>query len=308
MTLSSFIRDDLASRIQCGEIVDGDLTLESISQRYDVSLTPVRAAVSELIANGVLAKDENRRLAIRASVSKSEDKAGAADRPDEPVDVYGLVADHLVRLSLGGLEVFLREEATADQFDVSRSQIRNVFNRLAGEGLLEHIPRRGWKVRPFRGEDLDDFKEVRVMLEVGALKLAKHRLVEEDLRGFLARNVVPDSEDEPVQIDNSIHAYIIERAQNGYIADFFQRQGRYYNLLAEWEKFDRQEAAVSVAFHRTIIEALIRRDWKAAEAALVEHILRAHQKLRGMCLKTLAENGQWYGEGEPEVATPAANN
>jgi DNA-binding GntR family transcriptional regulator len=291
MALSTFIRDDLVSRIRSGEIVDDDLTLVSLSARYDVSLTPVRSAVSELIDQGILSKDENRRLAIADRKTDDADKPAPPQPSPQPIDFFEQVADHLLRHSLSSRAVFLREEATAEQFNVSRSQMRNIFSRLAGEGLLTHIPRRGWEVRPFRAEDLDAFKEVRVMLEVGALKLARLRLVEEDLREFLAMNVVPESEDEPVQIDNRIHAYIIEKAQNGYISDFFDRQGRYYNLLAQWEKSDREESIVSVVFHRTIIEALIRRDWDAAEAALVEHILRAHQKLRDLDLSRLAEEG-----------------
>lgn len=285
MSLSTFIRDDLTSRILSGEIKDRDLTLESISERYEVSLTPVRSAVSELIESGILKKDDNRRLAIS---SRSQRKGkGKAATVEKTADVYSLVADHLVRLSLRSTVVFLREEATADEFEVSRSQMRNLFSRLAGEGLLEHIPRRGWRVRQFRREDLDAFKEVRVMLEVGALKSARMRLEEDQLQSFLAKNVVPKSRTTAVQIDNRIHAYIIEKSQNHYITDFFERHGRYYHLLAEWEKVDREEAIVAIEFHRVIIEALIERNWSEAETALTEHILRSHQKLNDVRLENL---------------------
>jgi len=274
----------MASRIQDGELTADQLTLESISERYDVSLTPVRAAVSELIESGVLCRGENRRLAISSQPQSSPQRAAPPDR----VDVYTLVSDHLVRLSLHGQAAFfLREESTAESFGVSRSQMRSIFARLAGEGLLEHIPRRGWKLRPFRRENLDAFNEIRVLLEVGALKLAKHRLVEEDLRRMLACNVVPTSADEPVQLDNSLHGYIIDKARNSYITEFFERQGKYYNLLSEWERLDREQAIKSVEYHRAILEALILRDWGDAETALVEHIFHSHEAISHISLKDL---------------------
>ena len=280
MSLKTFIRDDLAARIQGGQIGVGQLTLQSIAKRYEVSLTPVRTAVAELTEMGVLAKDAHGRLTIREPRLGNEQLP--LSPPERPVDVYARVEDYLVRLSLCGQAKFLREEGTARKFQVSRSQLRNIFSRLSSDsGLLEHVPRRGWRLRPFRQEDMDAFREVRVLLEVGALKAARLRLVEEDLRGFLAKNVVPESEDEPVLLDNRLHAYIIEKAQNVYISDFFNRQGRYFNLLAEWERINREEATVSAKYHRVILEALIDRDWEAAEAALVEHINRSQQKLPG---------------------------
>jgi DNA-binding GntR family transcriptional regulator len=291
MTLAAYIRDDLAARILGNEISRDQLSLQSIADRHQVSLTPVRVAVSELVESGLLTKDSNGRLKIRES--KLANVQLPASPAASPMDVYSKVEDYLVRLSLrGGIE-FIREEATAKKFSISRSQMRNILSRLSSEGgLLKHVPRRGWELRPFRREDIDAFKEVRVMLEVGALKLAKHRLVEEDLRELLAKNVVPKTADEAVQLDNSLHAYIIEKAQNEYIADFFNRHGKYYNLLAEWERYDRDEAIVSVKQHRTILKALINRDWEAAEGALVEHIAHAHQKLRDGQLSNLKQESE----------------
>ncbi len=40
-------------------------------------------------------------------------------------------------------------------------------------------------------------------------------------------------------------------------------------------------------FHRTIIVFLIDRDWDAAEAALIEHSLRAHQKLHDSDIRSI---------------------
>ena len=169
---------------------------------------------------------------------------------------------------------------TADKYDLSRAAIRQVFHRLTDDGLLEHLPRRGWRLRPFRQDDLDAFIEVRVTLERKALELAKHRLVEEDLRAMLERNRLPEGRQDDPKIDDRLHTYLIEKAGNPYIADFFARHGKYYEMVFDWESLDRAAAVQTVEQHREILEALIARQWEAAGDRLENHIRHNHPVLK----------------------------
>src|SRR5262249_1448381 len=77
---------------------------------------------------------------------------------------------------------------------------------------------------------------------------------------------------EPDRLDNDLHAYLVEKAGNPYIRDFFDRHGRYYTTL-----FDRAAPEASVvramaAQHRDILQALLAADWPAARRALAGHI------------------------------------
>jgi DNA-binding GntR family transcriptional regulator len=243
-----------------------------------VSFTPVRAAVAELVAEGVLLKGANRRLvpAPSAACTKSKPGSPANSLPVPPRDLLKVVETDLIRLSLEGEAVFLREEAAAQRYGASRSAMRNVFHRLAGLGLLLHIPRRGWQIRPFRQEDMHAFNEVREVLELKALELAQPRLEPARIQELLDRNRLPASDADPPQIDNSLHAYIIEQAGNHYIRDFFDRQGRYYEILFDWEDLDRDTAIETVRQHRQILEAMLRQDWQSARSALSWHIRWNH--------------------------------
>jgi len=204
---------------------------------------------------------------------------GAALAPQEPTDWGEVIASDLVRLSLEGVPVLLREETTAEKYGISRSSTRQIFQRLAGRGILRHLPRRGWQLRPFRQADLDDYIEMRVMLELKALELAWPRLVDEDLQAMLDGNRLPTNPDERPTSDNSLHVYLIKKSQNAYIVDFFDRHSRYYDALFEWEDLDRDALVQAVLQHREILEALLRRDRRAAERALVDHIRNNHPVL-----------------------------
>ncbi|QDV49507.1 GntR family transcriptional regulator [Gimesia fumaroli] len=276
MSLKNYIKNDLEVRLRNGEDLPAQLTLESLSEHYEVSFSPVRTALAELVEEGLLQKGANRRLVLNTEQIKPLKRGKKSVLPEPPVDMFEVITNDFVKLSLQGEPIDIREEVTARKYNISRSSLRIILNRLAGTGILDHIPRRGWRLRPFRQEDMQAFLEVRELLELKALELAKSHLVQEDLQRILAGNVIPKKKTESVLIDNSLHEYIIEKAGNYYIQDFFQHQGRYYDILFDWEDQDRETAIETVRQHQSILNALIKKDWRSARKALSYHIRNNH--------------------------------
>lgn len=277
MSISTYIHDDLRVRLQSGTKLPAELTLESLAGYYKVSFTPVRTAVASLLDEGLLQKGANRRLLPgRPSAKPGNSATEPEPLPEPPRDYLDTIANDLVRLSLQGQALFLREEATAQRYGIGRSAIRNIFHRLAGTGMLVHVPRRGWRLRPFRQDDMQAFLEIREVLELKALDLARPHLKDDDLHRLLRGNSVPKSAGKPPQIDNSLHEYLIGKAGNPYIKDFFERHGRYYDILFDWEDLDRPTAIETIRQHREILEALLARDWRGARRALSYHIRDNH--------------------------------
>ena len=106
---------------------------------------------------------------------------------------------------------------------------------MAGEGLISHIPRRGWQVKPFRQEDLQAFIEIREVMELKALDLGKAKLSTAEAKKELVRirksNQSPIEQGGAVSIDNSLHQYLLKLANNPYLNDFFDRHGRRSNSV-----------------------------------------------------------------------------
>ncbi len=291
MTLKQYIKQDLAARVLSGEEPPSALTLDRLSSRYNVSITPVREAVLELLAEGVLQRDGGRRLT--AGQRRLPDYAQAeSSRPTTPEERLEMVSRDLVRLSVEGEPILLREQATAEKYGLSRTAIRQIFHRLASDGLLEHLPRRGWRLRPFRQDDLDSYTEIRVALERKALELAKHRLLEEDLLEMLERNRLPENGQEAPEIDDRFHAYIIAKAENSYITNFFARQGKYYEMVFDWEAHDQAAATQAVEQHREILESLIARNWEEAADRLENHIRHNHPVLKRLLEERASSESQ----------------
>jgi DNA-binding GntR family transcriptional regulator len=287
MRVTTYIKDDLAARLRSGRELPASLTIDGLSGHYQVSFTPVRAAIAELIDEGLVVKGPNRRLIAVPQSPRATRSAKLVKPPELPPDPFVIISRDLVQLSLKGEAVFLREEATAEKYGMSRSAIRSILHRLAGEGVLDHVPRRGWRLRPFRQDDLQAFIEVREVLELKALDLARSKLVAVDLQRMLDANHLPTSSGDVPRIDETMHEYFVAKSGNGYIRDFFERQGRYYRLLFEWEDHEPEVALETIRQHREILTALLEKNWSAAKRALSHHILENHPIL-----------GKRVGEGE----------
>lgn len=304
MSITEYVRDDLAARLRSGRELPAQLTLDSLAEFYNVSFTPVRAAIAELIEEGLLEKGPNRRLIIKAENlgTPPENPDELAPLPAPPKDNYPLIVTDMVQMSLLGDEIHLREEVTAEKYGMSRSAIRNVFHRLAGEGILDHIPRRGWRLRPFRKDDLQEYLEAREALELKSMDLAWKNLQRQPLEAIIAAND-PDAYLDAIAklqphsgetnsgtsgvgpasrfptVDESLHDYLISNSNNRYIQDFIERQGRYYRLLFQWEDHDATIALETIRQHRAIAEAMLEGDQSRARRALSNHILHNHPLL-----------------------------
>lgn len=270
-TITEFIRQDLGRHLRAGDPPPVPLTLAALSGHYRVSLTPVRHAIDALVADGVLLKQDNGRIRVNPrSGRKSHGKASPP--PSPPSDARALEAAltaEVVPLSLRGEPVCLREEATAERFGVGRTVLRQVLSRLAGKGLIEHLPRRGWRVRPFDAADMEAYLQVRESLELRALELARPHLDPADLRRMLRGNRPADG---TARLDNDLHRYLIARAGNRYIADFFEHHGLFYTTLFDYAAPQARVVRAMARQHRAILRALLADDLPTARRALARHI------------------------------------
>ena len=285
MSLVTRIKNEIGSRLERSEDLQIPLTVQGLSEHYGVSYTPVREAIGELIGVGLIRKKSNGRLEA-IPPNKRTKKSNFLTKLESEKKPVESITKELVEISLGGEECFVREEATASKHGLTRSTLRQILQRLAGEGLLEHVPRRGWRVKPFRQEDMDAFIEVREVMELKALDLARPKLCSPESQGKLRQirenNQLAKGKKRQTKIDNTLHAYFINLAANPYIKDFFNRHGRYFTILFNWEGENEKAAAEAVSQHHEIIDALLAQNWSLAKKRLSHHLHSNHPVLRNL--------------------------
>lgn len=186
------------------------------------------------------------------------------------------MVQEVVRLSLQGKANFLRENVWSERLGVGRGGLRLLLSELAGQGLVVHVPRRGWQVRPFDAGDMLQYLEIREVLELAALDLAHGRLDPQRLHEMLAGNPTPElpasARPAPAPLNNEIHGYLVQQAGNRYIADFFRRHSDYYEQLFQMAAVETGWRDAMAQQHRQILTALLEQDWPSARTALAKHI------------------------------------
>ena len=270
MLITDYIEQDLKQLILTKGSIPEPLTLGGISSRYEVSVMPVRGAVERLIADGFLLKDPKGRLSVNSEKSLNGAEPEAA-HSGLPPGRFPEIRKEVIWRSLRGESHFLRVTELAERYGVGRTKAQNLLQRLAVEGLLEHHARRGWKIRPFQTSDLESFIEARVVLELSAFDRARKKFEPEQI-DCLYRANSPAEKGAAERLDDSLHSYWIDLAENHYIADFIKRVGRFYDTLYHSADIDKSLTAQLAKQHRTILRAIQESDWKNAKSAISEDL------------------------------------
>jgi DNA-binding GntR family transcriptional regulator len=280
MTLTQRIERDLLRLLAKRETLPFNLSLSAIAKHFDVSPMPVRSAVQSLVDRGILQKGEAGRLSVvRSALPELDDLPEEDDEQDASLQEK-LTSEIIVR-GLTQDEHYLRESATAEQYGVGRTVVRRAFSELAGRGLLTHVPRCGWLVRPYREKDTIDYLAVRELLEREALREAYPKLDLDIIRAYRDGNR-HSGPGRPAQLDNNMHAYWIGLSGNRYIQAFFEREGAYYATVFDYAGLEPDATDSMVDQHRAILDALLERDLDGALEALSKHIQAQRDSVKGM--------------------------
>ena len=191
----------------------------------------------------------------------------------------------------------LDEVRLAEQFGVSRTPLREAFQRLALSGLVELIPRRGAFVRQPGPIELMEMFEVMAELEAVCGRLAAMRISEEaleDLRDANARcqSAVDAQDPDNYYAENErFHRTIYQQSGNGFLAQEASKLHKRLKPFRRQQLKFRGRMAQSMAEHEAIVDALSKGEPEAAAKALREHVAVQGEKFHNLMasLKTAAE-------------------
>ena len=170
--------------------------------------------------------------------------------------------------------------ALADQFNVSRSPVREAVQRVVRDGLAVQKPRLGAHVTSFEPEALRDLFQMREVLEGLAARLAAENHNEDQLEAIRSncdkhkklRNT--GTVQDYIEADIALHDSILATCGNIQLQETL---GLLYDRIRIVMSLRVAAAGPdkAVADHRVIVERIAARDADGAEAAARAHIARA---------------------------------
>ncbi|PIE10952.1 MAG: GntR family transcriptional regulator [Rhodobacterales bacterium] len=196
-----------------------------------------------------------------------------------------LIADALESLILDGTFSDgdrLDEQQLAARFEVSRTPLREAFQRLALSGLVEQIPHRGVFVRQPGPVELLEMFEVMAELEATCARLAASRITDtalEELHTTNARcNAAVQARDTDTYFreNERFHAILYQQSGNGFLEQECLRLHKRLHPFRRMQLRARGRLRQSMAEHEAIVAAL-----ETGDGTLAADAIRAHIAVQG---------------------------
>ncbi|WP_043839128.1 GntR family transcriptional regulator [Muricoccus aerilatus] len=179
----------------------------------------------------------------------------------------------------------ISEVQLAERLQVSRTPVREAVKRLVGQGLLEVVTTRGFRVFRPTAEDVAEVYFLRAAIEGAIARIAAGRRTAADIDAM-----------------RDLHVRSREAAGQGDVPALVELNGRFHRILADACGSGRALAALegleplvaayrrlsllspahqagSVAEHARLIDLLEAGDGAAAEALMREHIAHAGRRV-----------------------------
>jgi len=170
----------------------------------------------------------------------------------------------------------------AHEMRVSRTPVLNALRRLAQEGVVEFVPRRGVFVRRFTKRQMARLFEVREALECLAARRAAVRIARTEVERLrrlffgLGGPPTPAKMRRYIERDRYFHKRLVEIADSPELA---RATDSVKLMFFAYQDGLVRPPAETIPEHRAILDALRQRDPEASEAAMRTHIRRSVLRL-----------------------------
>ena len=173
----------------------------------------------------------------------------------------------------------LEEKVIAEQFNVSRTPVRDAFRLLSGTGLVETKAHRGATVINLNMDQLHDMFEALGELESLCARLSAQRMTQverKQLEQLYEKGVAAQAANDQLKyskLNDQLHKAVHEGSQNKTLcnlaAKLWQRIAPFrQSMFFEWH--NRMENSLSE--HSDIVESIISGDTERAQSAMRNHV------------------------------------
>ncbi len=195
--------------------------------------------------------------------------------PKRPIEeIYTSLFDRIIKNKFPA-DSWLKEDKLAEEYQVSRTPVREVLRILEQDGLVQIIPNRGAQVVGFTIDDLEDIFEIRRVLESLALEYAVPSLSIQglkEIRDRVEKARQTDDSHDAVEIDFQLHKYFIESSKRRRLISTLNQLSHLLQIFREMSFAEQDVRESTYKEHVALIDAMSIRDIEGAKNILEEHI------------------------------------
>lgn len=172
----------------------------------------------------------------------------------------------------------ISEAQLCAHYRLGKAPVRMALSRLAHDGLVRAIPRRGYMVTPVTLKDIQDVFELRLMLEPAAARMAAGRVDAQRLRTLddVCRAGYQSGDARSIsrflEANKAFHVTIAQATGNARLADAIERLLDEMTRLLHLGLGLRNRSQELQHEHRALVKALLRGDGGTSENICREQI------------------------------------
>ncbi len=169
------------------------------------------------------------------------------------------------------------QEKLAEQFEISRTPVREALLRLEQEKIIEVAKRGGFKIRIISERETEEIYRARAAIECYAMRMLAAQSTPallEQLRHTIqqAENLTEYSVKAYFRANQTIHRAFVVATENRYLLEMFDNtwnRGTSFRLFAS---IDAEAMAQSLGGHEALVDAIASGQPELAFQAMLEHI------------------------------------
>ncbi len=197
---------------------------------------------------------------------------------------YDYVRGQIINLGFKPGE-FINDAQIAEKLSISRTPVREAFQRLEKEGLLVNEARKGWRVYMLDLEDIDEIFDLKIAIEGMLVRKAAactDKSLRKDLAAALTDMKAAVEDDDPdawLQADIHLHNIIFLMANNERAEQVIR------TLNDQWHRIRLGYVALqgrtdkSIAEHAEFVNSVLAGDAQKAETQMRNHLSRVRDDL-----------------------------
>ncbi|MGP9827183.1 GntR family transcriptional regulator [Ectopseudomonas khazarica] len=219
----------------------------------------------------------------------------SAPRPPSLAErIYARLKDDIFEFRLMPGDRFSEGEV-AERMSASRTPVRQALHRLQREGFLDVHFRSGWQVRPLDFAQFDELYELRILLELDAVRRLCQRPNDEQPPALqaLARTWMVRKENQlqdgsaVSRLDEAFHCQLLEAAGNREMARVHREVSEKIRILRRLDFTQARRIELTYAEHGQILEAILTHRSEEAQQLLKSHIEVSQAEVHSITLHKL---------------------
>lgn len=196
--------------------------------------------------------------------------------------VYNELRQAIFSGSISSDEI-LTETMLADNLQTSRTPVREAVASLISEGLLVHIPRKGFQVRKITEGEKEQIMFLRTAIESeGLRKLAASVKSDQikilrDIIDEQKKAIVDNNKIEFIELDQKFHRQILKFSNQNVLSQILQDLYNLTRLIGHHALMKTGRMEEVIVEHERVINALERHDAEEAVGLMAEHLERTKE-------------------------------